>query len=252
MKGYGPSTFGDLNADEYDALHNPGTTDACVELIAELAGNGAILELAIGTGRIALPLAARGLSVAGFDASPDMLDILRQKPGGADIQTWVADMANFEFEQQFDFAFLVFNTLYNLTTQDEQARCFQQIAEHLSPGGQFLVEAFMPNRDQFENNQAVRTKHVSFDSVWLEAVQHDPIAQTLSYQRIRITEDATTLKPLPMRYVWPSELDLMARNAGLRPVAHWGGWQKQPLAASSDMYVIVYEKPASGDTKESG
>ena len=243
MKGFGPSTFGELNADEYDALHNPGTTDACVDLIAELASGGTVLELAIGTGRIALPLSERGLAVSGFDASAEMLEILRAKPGGSSIQTWVDDMAAFETDQTFDIAFLVFNTLYNLTRQADQISCFQHVAKHLKPGGRFLVEAFMPNRDSFENNQAVRTKYVSFDKVWLEAVQHDPIAQKLNYQRIRISKHGTELKPLPMRYVWPAELDLMAQLAGLHPVAHWGGWQKQPLTAESSMYVIVYEKP---------
>jgi SAM-dependent methyltransferase len=244
MKEYGPTTFGDLNAEEYDALHDPGTTDACVDLIADLAGSGQVLELAIGTGRVALPLAGRGISVSGFDASSQMLEKLHAKPGGDAIQTWVADMARFDLGRTFDFAFLVFNTLYNLPAQQAQTDCFQCVANHLRPGGRFLVEAFMPNRELFENNQAVRTRKVSFDSVWLEAAQHDPVAQTIHYQRIRISENGTTLNPLPMRYVWPAELDLMAALAGLRPVAHWGGWQKQPLNAASDMYVIVYEKPA--------
>ena len=244
MKGFGPSTFGELNAEEYDALHDPGTTDACVDLISELAGTGEVLELAIGTGRVALPLVERGLKVSGFDASQEMLEILKAKPRGSEIETWVANMAGFDLGHSFDFAYLVFNTLYNITSQQGQLACLKRVADHLHPGGRFLVEAFMPNREQFANNQAVRTKRVSFDSVWLEAVQHDPVAQTLNYQRIRITENGTQLKPLPMRYVWPAELDLMAELAGLRPVAHWGGWQKQALNASSDMYVIVYEKPA--------
>ncbi|MEM7459688.1 MAG: class I SAM-dependent methyltransferase [Pseudomonadota bacterium] len=245
MKEFGPSTFGDLNADEYDALHNPGTTDDCVNLIADLAGHGDVLELAIGTGRVALPLVQQGLKISGFDASPQMLDILKHKPGGSDIPAWLADMASFDLEQEFDFAFLVFNTLYNLTTQDEQVRCFQQVAKHLRPGGKFLVEAFMPNRETFENNQAVRTKHVDYDKVWLEAVQHDPVAQTLNYQRIRISQNGTELKPLPMRYVWPAELDLMARLAGLSSVAHWGGWHKQPLNRDSAFYVALYERDPS-------
>ena len=242
MKEFGPATFGQLNADEYDALHNPGTTEESVALIADLADQGRILELAIGTGRMALPLAARGLDVSGFDASPEMLDILKSKPGGTDIPTWVADMASFELDQQFDFAFLVFNTLYNLTTQKEQVSCFQHVAKHLKSGGKFLVEAFLPSREKFEQDQAVRTKFVGFDRVWLEAVQHDAVKQSLNYQRIRIDENGTTLKPLPMRYVWPSELDLMAKLAGLSPIAHWGGWQKQPLTSSSPFYVIVYER----------
>ena len=242
MKEFGPNTFGQLNADEYDALHNPGTTEESVALIADLAGRGSILELAIGTGRMALPLAARGLDVSGFDASPEMLEILKSKPGGSDIQTWIADMAAFDLGRTFDFAFLVFNTLYNLTTQDEQVSCFQRVAKHLNPGGKFLVEAFMPSREHFEQDQAVRTKFVGFDRVWLEAVQHDAVKQSLNYQRIRIDKDRTELKPLPMRYVWPSELDLMAKLAGLTPVAHWGGWQKQALPSSSSFYVIVYER----------
>lgn len=245
MKAFGPSTFGDLNAEDYDALHDPGTTEACVDLIAELAGTGDLLELAIGTGRIALPLAARDLNVSGFDASPEMLNILKAKPGGSDIETWVADMASFDLGRTFDFAFLVFNTLYNITSQQGQVACFRQVAQHLRPGGRFLVEAFMPNRESFDNNQAVRTKQVDFDSVRLEAVQHDPVQQTLDYQRILISADGVKLNPLPMRYVWPAELDLMAQLAGLHPVARWGGWQKQPLTKTSDMYVIVYEKADS-------
>ena len=149
MKEYGPTTFGDLNADEYDALHDPGTTEESVELIAELAGDGAILELAIGTGRMALPLAQRGLNISGFDASPDMLAKLAAKPGGAAIPAWIAEMASFELGQRFDFAFLVFNTLYNLTTQEAQVQCFQRVAAHLNPGGRFLVEAFMPTPNAF-------------------------------------------------------------------------------------------------------
>lgn len=242
MKEFGPATFGQLNADEYDALHNPGTTEESVALIADLAGPGNILELAIGTGRMALPLAARGLDVSGFDASAEMLDILKSKPGGADIPTWVANMASFDLGQQFDFAFLVFNTLYNLTSQQDQVSCFQHVAKHLKPGGKFLVEAFMPSRETFEQDQAVRTKFVGYDRVWLEAVQHDAVKQSLNYQRIRIDKNGTELKPLPMRYVWPSELDLMAQLAGLSPVARWGGWQKQPLTSSSSFYVIVYER----------
>ena len=244
MKQFGPGTFGDLNAEEYDALHDPGTTDECVSLIADLSDGGDILELAIGTGRIALPLAQRGLNVSGFDASPQMLDILKGKPGGSDIPTWVANMASFDLDQTFDFAFLVFNTLYNLTTQEEQLRCIQSVAKHLKPGGKFLVEAFMPNRESFDNNQAVRTKHVDYEKVWLEAVQHDPVAQRLNYQRIRISQQGTELKPLPMRYVWPAELDLMARLAGLSPIAHWGGWHKQPLTRNSDFYVMMYQRDA--------
>ena len=243
MKGFGPRTFGDLYAEEYDTLHNPGTTDDCVYLIADLAHGRSILELAIGSGRIAIPLKARGFDICGFDASPDMLALLEQKPGGDEIETWMADMADFSVDRRFGFAYLVFNTLYNLTTQDAQVRCFQSVAEHLEPGGQFLVEAFMPNRERFQDNQAVRTKHVSMDAVWLEAAQHNPVTQTIDFQRVRITEDATKLMPLAMRYVWPSELDLMAALAGLEPIEKWGGWNEQALRPTSDMYIALYQRP---------
>lgn len=242
MEGFGPTTFGEQYAEEYDALHNPGTTDACVTLISEIAGHGKILELAVGTGRIALPLAKLGHDVSGFDASPDMLEKLREKPGGTALKTWVADMATFDVDAHFDFAFLVFNTLYNLTTQAAQLQCFHQVSKHLKPEGQFLVEAFMPNRETFDRNQAIRTKHVSFDKVWLEAVKHDPVEQRLDYQRIRISEDGTTLHPLPMRYVWPSEMDLMAELAGLRLVERWGNWHREPITAESEMQIALYKR----------
>lgn len=243
MKGFGPSTFGELNAEDYDRLHDPGTTSAAVDLIADLAGSGDILELAIGTGRVALPLAARGISIAGFDASPEMQAKLQAKPGGADIPTHVADMADFALGQRFDFAFLIFNTLYNLTSQADQVACFQCTANHLKPGGQFLVEAFMPNREVFVNNQAVRTRHVSFDTAWIEAVQHDPVTQNINFQRIGFTPDGIKMVPLPMRYVWPSELDLMAQLAGMTLQHRWGGWQREPFTPASDMHVSVYAMP---------
>lgn len=241
MKGYEPDTFGKLHADQYDELHNPGTTEEAVALLGDLAGKGRTLELAIGTGRVALPLAKQGVEISGFDASTEMIAKLKEKPGGEDIPTFVADMANFELGERFDFAFLIFNTIYNLTTQQDQVSCFQSTAKHLNPRGKFLVEAFMPNRETFENHQAVRTKHVSFDSVWLEAVKHDPLTQNLNYQRIKISPEGTQLSPLPMRYIWPSELDLMAQLAGMKLIDRWGSWQRAPFTSDSQMHVSLYQ-----------
>lgn len=241
MKEFGPDTFGKLHAETYDALHNPGTTDDAVSLLADLAGGGRTLELAIGTGRVALPLAERGVDITGFDASPEMLEKLKQKPGGDRMPTVVADMASFDLGERFDFAFLIFNTIYNLTRQEDQVSCFQHVAKHLNPRGKFVVEAFMPDRETFERHQAVRTKYVSFDRVWLEAVQHDPITQNLSYQRIHISGDGVSLSPLPMRYIWPSEMDLMAQIAGMKLIDRWGSWQRAPFTADSDMHVSVYQ-----------
>ena len=241
MKGFGPETFGKLHADTYDALHDPGTTDDAVALLAELAGRGRTLELAIGTGRVALPLSQQGIEISGFDASPEMLAKLKEKPGGDRIPTSVADMASFDLGERFDFAFLIFNTIYNLTTQAEQVSCFKSVAKHLNPRGKFLVETFMPNRETFDNHQAVRTKHVSYNHVWLEAAQHDPVTQSISYQRIHITADGVSLSPLPMRYIWPSEMDLMAELAGMELIERWGSWQRAPFTKDSDMHVSVYQ-----------
>ena len=242
MKGFGPETFGALNAEDYDALHDPGTTDAAVEVIAEIAGQGSILELAIGTGRIALPLARKGLDIAGIDASPDMVAKLRHKPGGGNIPVTIGDFADVAVEDQFDHVFLVFNTLFNLKSQDDQVRCFKNVADRLNDNGTFLIEAFVPDFSDYKKGQNVRTMRLDMESVWLEAAVHDPARQLLEFQRIRITDDGMRLVPLPLRYAWPAEIDLMAKLAGLEPKQRWGGWDRSPFTANSKMHVSVYQK----------
>ena len=243
MIEFNPETFGDLNAEDYDALHDPGTTEESVALISELAGQGKILELAIGTGRMALPLLARGHDVSGIEASPAMVEKLRVKPGGADIPVVIGDMADVEIDGPFDFAFLVFNTLFNLTSQDSQVRCFQNVAERLAPGGAFLIETFVPDFSAYTGNQNVRTMQLGFQSLWLEAGKHDPTRQLVEFQRVRITNEGMKLVPLVMRYAWPQEVDLMARLAGLTLEHRWGGWQREPFTADSKMHVSLYRKP---------
>ncbi|SMY06502.1 class I SAM-dependent DNA methyltransferase [Flavimaricola marinus] len=246
MDNYGPESFGALNAEEYDDLHDPGTTDQAVDLLFGLFGASDVLELAIGTGRIALPLARRGVRISGIEGSPLMVDGLRAKPGGTDIPVVIGDMADgrsFEpFEAPFDHAFLVFNTLFNLTSQEAQVRCFGHTAARLRPGGLFVIETFVPDHARLAETQRVETKRLDIEQVWLEAAVHDPIAQTLDMQRIRITKDGTRLVPLPMRYAFPAEIDLMAQLAGLRLRDRWGGWDKQALTATSGMHISVYEK----------
>lgn len=243
MEGFTASTFGELNAAEYDALHDPGTTAESVRLISELADGGSIFELAIGTGRIALPLAALGHQVSGIEGSPEMVEILRRKPGGDALDVMIGDMADFDIEGPFDHAILVFNTLFNLQTQEDQIRCFRNTAKCLAPGGSFLIETFVPDLSGFRDGQRTTTKRLDKSSVWLEAALHDPVRQTFEFQRIRITEQGTRLVPLPMRYAWPSEIDLMARLAGLTLEHRWGGWDRRPFDASSRMHVSVYRKP---------
>jgi SAM-dependent methyltransferase len=237
-----PDTFGKLNAEDYDLLHDPGTTDETVALILEIAAGGRTLELAIGTGRIALPLAAKGLEIHGIEGSPEMVARLREKPGGDAIAVAIGDFADVDMAGPFDHVFLVFNTLFNLTSQDHQVRCFQNVANRLRDGGTFLVETFVPDTAQYRAGQNVRTMQVGFKSVWLEAAMHDPVRQVVEYQRVRITEDGVRLVPLLMRYAWPAEIDLMARLAGLRLKDRWGGWHREPFTADSKMHVSVYEK----------
>lgn len=244
MKEFGPATFGELNAEDYDALHDPGTTEESVALISELAGTGKILELAIGTGRMALPLVARGHDVSGVEGSPEMIAKLREKPNGADIPVEIGDYADVPNTGPFDFVFLVFNTLFNLAFQADQVRCFHNVADRLAPGGTFLVETFIPDLTSFTNDQRMRTMHVDFKSVWFEAVKHDPVTQVLEHQRVRMSEDGTKLIPLVMRYAWPMEIDLMAQMAGLELEHRWGGWKREAFTAKSDMHVSVYRKPA--------
>jgi SAM-dependent methyltransferase len=182
MEGYGPETFGKLNAEFYDISYdNPpeAATLEAVEVLAELAGRGTVLELAIGTGRVALPLAARGLSVRGIDASPEMIAKLRQKPGAEAIPVSIGNLADVAVKGTFDLIFLVFNTLFNLTSQSEQVRCFQNVAKHLTPHGVFVIEAFVPDVARFTDGQRLRVVHIAIDSVVLEASMHDPVTQTV-------------------------------------------------------------------------
>lgn len=238
-------TFGQLYADEYDQRHVPPTLEASVALIAKVAGPGArILELASGTGRVTLPLAERGFVIEGIEGSSEMVDKMRAKPGGADIPVTVGDMADVGRDGPFDHVFLVFNTLFNLTTQEAQVRLFRNVATRLRPGGTFLIEAFVPDFSAFTENQRTKLREMDLDHVMFEMVEHDPVRQRLNFQRIRIVKGWTTLSPLVLRYARPPELDLMAQIAGLRLRDRWGGWRREPFTAASTMHVSVYERPA--------
>ena len=243
MRNYGPETFGELNADEYDLLYNPGTTEAAIELLSEFALPGRTLELAIGTGRVALPLAERGCRIEGIEASPLMVEKLRQKPGGHGIPVTIGDMSEVKADGMFDFVFLIFNTLYNLTSQAAQVNCFRNAASMLAPGGAFLIEAFVPDLSQFHDHRSVKPRHVGFSSLALEAAVHDPTTQRIDYQVLRVTSEGTKLTPLPMRYAWPQETDLMAQLAGMDLETRWGGWDKSDFTANSRMHISVYRKP---------
>lgn len=242
MTGWKPESFGALNAADYDERHDPGTTDEAVALLFELAQGARTLELAIGTGRVALPLAEKGLDISGIEASTEMVDILHRKPGGEDIPVAIGDMADVEIDGHFGFAFLIFNTLFNLISQDAQLRCFANVANHLDSGGAFLIEAFVPDVAQFRDGQNVKPVWFENDAAEIELSSHDPVNQLIDYRKIRFGPEGTRVIPLPMRYAWPAEIDLMAKLAGLDLEHRWSGWDRAPFAADSSMHISLYRK----------
>lgn len=246
MERYQPGSYGDRIADVYDDWHPflAEETAATVEVLASLAGNGPVLELAVGTGRVALPLAERGLQVHGIDASEAMVERLRSKPGGDQITVTMGDMADVAVDETFSLAFVVFNTFFALLTQDDQVRCFANVAQRLAPGGCFLLECFVPDMTRFDRGQGVTTMVVELDEVRLDAARHRQTEQRVDAQQIRITSEGVRLLPVALRYAWPSELDLMARLAGLRLRDRWGGWDREPFDDNSESHVSIYEKPA--------
>jgi SAM-dependent methyltransferase len=246
MDGFDPATsFGPEVARRYDDTPR-GDEAETVALLTELAGDGRALELAIGTGRIALPLAARGVRVDGIELSPDMVDRLRAKPGGDDIDVTMGDMARTPAPGTYSLVYLVFNTIFNLLTQDDQVRCFENAARHLAGDGVFVVEAAVP-RAWTEQYDYVNPEHVGKDSVVFDVCRYDPVTQLLEENHVELSSAGIRFGPLVCRLIWPSEMDLMARLAGLRLVERWGGWEREPFTARSTRHVSVYEL---GDSRE--
>ncbi len=243
MDGYGPTTFGELNAERYDALYEDvmqkQTLDS-VDTLEQLAKGGRVLEFAIGTGRVAIPLAERGLAVHGIEASEEMIAKLHEKPGGNAIPVTLGDMAEARAEGTFDLVYLVFNTIFNLTTQQAQVRCLQNAARHLSPGGVFVVETVVPDLSDYVDGQRMKATSTTMDSARFEIAIHDAVAQTVEFQRITMSKSGTQLWPHFMRYVWPSELDLMAQLAGLTRRHRWAWWDRTPFTTRSKSHVTVY------------
>jgi len=242
MEHYDPAmTFGPRAAEVYDAVSQRGDESETVEFLAGLAGSGPVLELAIGTGRIALPLAARGIRVDGVDFSDAMVAQLRAKPGGAALDVRIGDFAAVDVDGEYGLIYLVFNTLFNLLTQDGQVRCFENVARHLAPGGSFVVEAFTPAYlYRLRDDQYVDAESIRVDEVRLDVARHDAVNQTLVESHITVTESGVRLNPIVSRYAWPSELDLMARIAGLKLKARWGGWKHESFTSSSLRHVSVW------------
>jgi SAM-dependent methyltransferase len=239
MDEYEAETYGERIAAVYDDLYQTYDEQA-ISILSELAGSEPALELGIGTGRVALPLRQKGVRVHGIDASTAMLDKLRAKPGGDDIPLTVGNFAEVGVTGRFSLIYVLFNTFYALLTQDEQIRCFENVAQHLAPEGVFLIEAFVPDVARFKNQQAVHAVKVEIDKVQLDTTQWDPIKQHLMSQHVVLTEQGIRLFPAKLRYVWPSEFDLMARLAGLRLRERWEDWERADFSADSTKHISVY------------
>ena len=240
------STYGDRIAEVYDEIHEhlgaPEVVDPMVDVLAVLAGDGLALELGIGTGRIALPLAERGVEVHGLDASAAMVAKLREKPGGDAIPVTMGDFEAFEVEGRYSLIFIVFNTFFGLPSQEAQINCFRNILRHLDDDGVFLVEVFVPDMTRFDRGQRISAGIVENDRLSINLDSHDIATQTVVSSHLYITAEGVRMYPVNIRYAWPSELDLMARLAGMKLRDRWADWRRNPFTSASTGHVSVYER----------
>jgi SAM-dependent methyltransferase len=238
--------FGEDVAARYDETESTqfsrGEIDAAVELLAELSDGGRALEFAIGTGRIALPLAKRGVDVAGIELSEAMVARLRDKPGGSDIPVAIGDMTSTTIEGPFSLIYLVYNSIENLTTQDAQVACFRNAAAHLSPGGRFLIEVGVPGLQRLPLGTTHQVFHAS-DDYW-GVDEYDVVNQGLISHHIENDNGEYRRVSMPFRYAWPAEFDLMAQLAGMTLRNRWAGWRREPFTGESRQHISIWQKPA--------
>lgn len=227
--------------DDVAAMFRPAALEPTVDRLEELAAGRRALELAIGTGRVALPLAARGVDVVGIELSSPMIDALRAKPGGERLPVTQGDMATTRVDGEFGLVYLVFNTISNLLTQDAQVACFENAAAHLAPGGVFLIEVGVPDLRRLPDGERFVPFDVSDGHVGID--EYDVVTQSLISHHLTTRDGVTTRSSGRFRYVWPSELDLMARIAGLRLRHRWADWHRAPFTSSSRSHVSVWDRP---------
>jgi SAM-dependent methyltransferase len=241
----GDGYFDERVAARYDEdearMFEPAEIVPVVDLLVELAGDGRALELGIGTGRIALPLAERGIPVHGIELSRAMIERLRAKPRGEAVEVTVGDFSTATVDGRFSVAYLVFNTIMNLTTQAAQTACFRNVGRHLAPGGCFVVETSQPDLQRLPRGETIRPFFVSRDKLGFD--EYDVATQSLTSHHYEVVGDRLEQTSVPFRYVWPSELDLMAEMAGMRLRDRWGGWKREPFTSESEKHVSVWEKP---------
>ena len=233
-------------AERYDEssadMFDPAVVDPIVDFLADLAGDGDALELGIGTGRIALPLSKCGVRVSGIDLSKDMVAKLKEKPGGEEIEVVIGDFATARVEGRFTLAYLVFNTINNLTTQDAQVACFQNVADHLEPSGCFVIEVGVPGPRTFSADK--RFTVFDFGDTHVGIDEYDAASQGLVSHHFSLIDGNWELLSMPFRSVWPAELDLMGRLAGMSLRERWSGWKREPFTNESTTHVSVWEKDA--------
>lgn len=245
MEGFDPKTsFGYEVSKRYDT-HTRGDENETVAFLAQQAGRRDALEFAVGTGRIALPLTRAGVRVDGIELSQDMVDRMREKPGGNAVEVIIGDMSQATTGRRYGLVYLIYNTIGNLLTQDDQVACFQNAARHLDPGGVFALECRVPTAPTRPGHQFVDAEEVGTDHVVLGVCHYDPVSQILDNHHVQISSDGIILEPIRLRLAHPPEFDLMARIAGLRLRERWGGWNAEPFTATSWRHVSVYE-PALG------
>jgi SAM-dependent methyltransferase len=242
VKDYEPvMSFDEDAADVYDDLARRGDEMETVPFLEQLARDGPALELGIGTGRIALRLAARGIRVDGIDFSSAMVAQLRAKPGGAEIAVTMGNFADVAVPGTYRLIYVVFNTLFNLLTQDEQVRCFENVAAHLTDDGSFVVEAFVPAfLHRLRDGQHVDAEAIEAGEVRLDVLRHDMATQMIEESHVSLSRAGVRLNPVVQRYAWPSELDLMARIARLRLKERWAGWNQELFTSTSSNVVSVF------------
>jgi SAM-dependent methyltransferase len=227
--------------DEDETISAPEAVDPVVDFLAALAGDGAALEFGIGTGRIALPLARRGVAVAGVDLSRPMVDRMRAKPGAETVEVVIGDFATATVPGSFAVVYLVFNTIGNLTTQTAQVACFRNAAAHLRPGGCFVIEVGVPDLRRLPPGETHRVFHWSADRWGVD--EYDVATQGLISHHFSRRDGVLRRSSIPFRYVWPGELDLMAQLAGMQLRERWAGWGREPFTGESRAHVSVWEKP---------
>jgi SAM-dependent methyltransferase len=235
--GFYGSTFAGVYDAWYDERMNPETT---ASFLSSFASAGRVLELGIGTGRVALTLASRGIGVAGVEGSAAMVDVLRSKPGGSEIPVTIGNFADVPVSGEFSLIYICFSSLFLLPSQAEQIRCMRNVAAHLAPGGHFILDAFRPDVTRYVNSQCVSVEDMSDREVRLDLARHDPIEQRIQSSRVVLGDQGVKVYPYTVRYAYPAELDVMAMLAGMRLSERYGDYDRQPFRPTSAGHVSIY------------